>query len=91
MQHLVKTEKDPKRLGLLRLLQYDHRLFQQAERQVYYNKRILAAKHPELYTSLIVDGMQQSTSDIPKRNHFAYDGPTLNQKLIGVLAHGSEE
>jgi hypothetical protein len=87
----VKTVKDPKKLSLLRLLQYDHRLFQQAERQIYYNKRMLAAKHPELYTSMIVDAMQQATTDIPKRNHFSYEGPKLTQKLIGVLVHGAEE
>lgn len=88
---MVRHEKDPKKLGLLRLLQYDHRLFQQAERQSYYNKRMLAQQHPELYCSMIVDGMQQATTDIPKRNHFSYEGAKLSQKLIGVLVHGANE
>jgi len=52
---------------------------------------MLAAKHPEIYTSIIVDAMQQSTTDIPKRNHFSYEKDKLTQKLIGILVHGAEE
>ena len=91
MKHMVSTTTDTKKLGLLRLLQYDHRLFQQAERQCYYSKRVLAQNHPDLYLSMIVDGMQQRTTDIPKRNHFSYEGEKLCQKLTGVLVHGAEE
>jgi hypothetical protein len=52
---------------------------------------MMAAKHPELYFSMIMDGMQQSTTDIPKRNHFTYEGDKLRQKLTGILSHGAEE
>lgn len=91
MQALLSIEKDPKKQSVLRLLQYDHRLFQQAERQAYYGRRLLAQSHPENYVSLIVDGMQQSTCEIPKKFKFEYKGTTMTQKLIGVLVHGNKE
>lgn len=90
LQALISGEKDPKRLGVLRLMQYDHRLFQQAERQAYYSRRMLAVSHPQLYLSLIVDGMQQATCEIPKKFRFEYSGDKLKQKLVGVLVHGDQ-
>ena len=71
----------------IRLLQYDHSLFQQAERQAYYSKRALAQNYPEEFSSLIIDGMQQATTKIPRKSVYAYDQERLDQKLVGVLAH----
>lgn len=76
---------------MLRHLQYEHRLFQMSERQMYYSRRLLAQQHPELYTSIIIDGMTQSTTAIPVKAHFSFETKKLEQKLIGVLVHGSGE
>lgn len=78
-------------MAVLRLLQFDHRIFQQAERTYYYNRRTAAQTNPETVVSAIVDGMQQSTCEIPKKFKYEYKGELLKQKLIGVLFHGNQE
>lgn len=73
----------------LRLLQYDHLLFQQAERQAYYSRRMLAQQYPDKFTSMIVDGMQQATTQVPRKMVYANEVKRFEQKLVGVLVHGS--
>lgn len=91
-QNLIKqNQRDPKRLSVLRLVQYDHLVFQQEERQMYYTRRQQAINQPHLYTSLTIDGMQQRTCLVPRKSKFEYPQTKLNQKLIGVLVHGGYE
>lgn len=90
-QELVKREKDPQTLVVLRHLQYDHRLFQMSERQAYYSRRLLAQQNPNLYTSIIIDAMTQATTAIPTKAHFSYETKKLEQKLTGVLYHGANQ
>lgn len=77
-------------VAALRLYQYDHILFQQAERNIYYLKRQLAHDYPKEIASIICDGMQQATCLIPRKRTYAYDLEKLEQKLVAVLAHGSQ-
>ena len=39
---------------------------------------------------MICDGMQQATCQIPRKRYHAYDKERLEQKLVAVLAHGSQ-
>lgn len=66
-QNHAKHERDPKVLSLLRHYQYEHRVFQQSERECYYSKRMLAQKEPKKYMSMICDGMQQATCALPSK------------------------
>eukprot|EP00105_Crassostrea_gigas_P040888 XP_019925036.1 PREDICTED: uncharacterized protein LOC105333681 [Crassostrea gigas] len=65
------------------------------ERQYYYKKREAAKRAPNKFLSLIVDGMDQSKSNLP---HFV--GRTakavnaadqLKTHISGVIAHGQNE
>lgn len=77
-------------VAALRLFQYDHILFQQVERNMYYLKRQLAHDYPREVASLICDGMQQATCLIPRKRAHAYNHEKLEQKLVAVLAHGAQ-
>lgn len=77
-------------VACLRLFQYDHNLFQMAERDMYYKRRTKAQNEPHKFTSIIADAMQQATTRIPRKVQHAYEGDRLEQKLMGVLAHKKE-
>lgn len=88
MQNLIMlAAPGSKRLRALRVLQMEHLLFQQAERNAYYARRHDAVTKPEEYTSLNCDGMTQIICNIPRKYKFEYSARTLNQKLVGVLVH----
>ena len=89
MQNFVKEEKDPRILSLLRHYQYEHRVFQQKERECYYSKRMLAQKEPAKYLSLICDGMQQATCAVPSK---VCTSPPYRSRtgLIGVTWPGCD-
>jgi hypothetical protein len=72
-------------LSVLRLYQYEHRVFQQREREGYYSKRLLAAKHPDRYLSLICDGMQQATTALPAKVCSSVAARSLIPRLLCVL------
>ena len=85
---MVRVEDDLKKRRTLRVLQLEHRLFQQAERNCYYHRRNLAMVDPQNFTSMNADGMTQQVCNVPRKAHYDYDGRTLNQKIVGVLVHG---
>lgn len=64
-QYYVENESDPRLVSILRHYQYEHRVFQQRERECYYSKRMLSAKEPLKYMSWICDGMTQATVALP--------------------------
>lgn len=68
----------------------EHLLFQQMERNYYYQRQFLAISQPERFTSLIIDGMAQDGCRIPRKTRFEYGGFRLEQKLTGVLVHRSD-
>lgn len=88
---MLKTTKDEKLRGWLRLCQYEHRIFQKAERRAYYHRRDMAVENPYAFTSMIIDGMQQATTTIPSKKFYDYPEKTVSQKLTGVLVHGRNE
>jgi hypothetical protein len=58
-QEIFKSEED---LSNIKYLASVHKILIEMERGVYINKRQLAQDHPELYMSLIIDGMSNVSS-----------------------------
>ena len=81
----------PRERNEIRRKRKEHLEHQYDERQVYYNHREKALKHPEKYMSIIIDGMDQAKLDMP---HFARatkgNSNPLGNSLVGVLIHGVE-
>lgn len=66
-------------------------LFFSLERQKYYKHQAKAKSHPEKYMSLIIDGMDQSKTQIPHFVHaskFTASMWKLRVHLVGVIVHG---
>ena len=55
---------------------------------MYVHKRQLAQEHPELYMSLIVDGMSQDHCILPYCGNKVAKNNPLKQKIIGTKQHG---
>ena len=67
---------------------------QMHERKLYYYKRNKAQKNPKKYLSIIIDGMDQSKTNLP---HFAGRkakclnlGELLQTHITGAISHGHE-
>lgn len=61
------------------------------ERRNYHNNRHKACVNPDKYLSIIVDGMDQSKTHLPKHTRVTGDdtnAPLLKVHLVGALAHG---
>lgn len=80
--------KDAARLHNLNLLCAYHKFTYMGERQAYYDRQQLALSNPQLYSSYILDGMQQTHSEIPYRGNKHQLTDPLNVKLQAVLEHG---
>lgn len=78
-QHFVQKEQDTRLVSLLRHYQYEHRVFQQRERECYYSKRMLAQKEPLKYMCWICDAMQQATVALPIKVCCSSDSHALLQ------------
>ena len=65
--------------------------FYSQERQKYYKHIFKAKKHPDRYMSIIIDGMDQSTTTLPRPHlisKFSSAMWKLTCHLVGVLVHG---
>jgi len=58
------------------------------ERSAYVHKRQLAQEHPDLYMSLIIDGMSQDHCVLPYCANKVAKNVILKQKIIGAKQHG---
>jgi len=90
---LAKCGTDDSRTAPLRSRRRTHLEMVSKERREYQKKCEQAALYPSKFTSLIVDGADQSGYGLP---HFtvttkATVGHGLKVKLIGVLEHGSNK
>jgi hypothetical protein len=64
-----------------------------AERQKYYKHRRKARANPDKYLSLIVDGMDQAKTKVPKPSRATSQTKNLEGlgwNVVGVLSHGHE-
>lgn len=83
--------KDPQKRKLLQEKRARHLRKQNLERQKYYKHQQKAKSYPNRYLSLIIDGMDQSKTQLP---HFVHASKftsamwRLRVHLVGVIVHG---
>jgi len=65
-----------------------HRITYMAERQAYHDRALKAVQHPEVYWSIIFDGMAQSHTLCPWEGNLHQAGKYLEQHIQGLLMHG---
>ncbi len=65
-----------------------HRITYMSERKTYYQKQILAIMQPDVYMSVILDGMAQSHSALPWLSNQKDFPQRLKMHLQGVIEHG---
>lgn len=75
----------------IRVLQLEHRLFQQGERAHYYHRRQCAMMDPANNTSVVQDGAGQIWCELPLKAKYEHGKRKLKQKLVGDLVHGRDE
>lgn len=83
-QEVFKTSAE---LGDIRKLATYHKLLIEMQRYAYLKNRQLAQEQPDLYMSLIIDGMAQDHCQLPWLANKAQDG-VLKQKIFGAKQHG---
>ncbi|CAC5414125.1 Fibrinogen-like protein A,Ryncolin-4,Fibrinogen C domain-containing protein 1-A,Ficolin-1-A,Ficolin-2,Ficolin-1,Fibrinogen C domain-containing protein 1-B,Fibrinogen C domain-containing protein 1 [Mytilus coruscus] len=87
---MVETKDQNARMELKRTRE-QHLLKQSLERRKYYKHAHKARQHPDKYMSIIIDGMDQSKTEIP---NFLYLSSLtagmwkLTTHLVGALVHG---
>ncbi|XP_071168335.1 uncharacterized protein [Mytilus edulis] len=87
---MVETKDQNARMELNRTRE-QHLIKQSLERRKYYKHVHKARQHPDKYMSMIIDGMDQSKTEIP---HFLYMSSLtsgmwkLKTHLVGALVHG---
>ncbi|XP_063406405.1 uncharacterized protein LOC134690365 [Mytilus trossulus] len=88
--HLADVKDKKSRLVLISM-RNEHLKKQSLERQKYYKHIQKAKKHPDKYLSIIIDGMDQSKTEIP---HYMYVSSMvsclwkLRVHLAGAIVHG---
>ena len=71
----------------LKLLRLEHVNKQRQERLHYYSHREAALQSPDKVMSIIIDGMDQSKTNIPLFSRRT-STRVISQRLIGVKVHG---
>jgi hypothetical protein len=66
----------------------NHNAKQQKQRQKYYKHRRKASSDPQRFLSIIIDGMDQKKTNIPKMGRTVKDESPLTQRIVGVKVHG---
>jgi len=84
-QEVFRSEKE---LETIKEFASIHKIMIYKERGMYVHKRQLAQEHPELYMSLIVDGMSQDHCILPYCGNKVAKNNPLKQKIIGAKQHG---
>jgi hypothetical protein len=84
-QEHFRSEND---LRAIRYFANVHRILISKERSVYMYKRQLAQKSPDLYMSLIIDGMSQDHCILPYCANKVAKSTILKQKVVGAKQHG---
>jgi hypothetical protein len=65
-----------------------HKILIQMERSSYVGKRQKAQERPDLYMSLIIDGMSQDHCILPYCGNKVTKNNILKQKIVGAKQHG---
>ena len=85
---LLSKERDPKVRVKIERNRAKHLALVREERHRYYFRQKLAQDRPDLFLSLIIDGMDQSTCYLPNLHDSVHLSTPLNVKLTGAIAHG---
>ncbi|XP_071181315.1 uncharacterized protein [Mytilus edulis] len=95
LERQIETTHDPVMREKLRAERREHNSRQMLERKYYYTKKNAAKTSPSQYLSLIIDGMDQSKTNLP---HFVgrmakavNKVDQLTTHVTGVLAHGQNK
>jgi hypothetical protein len=65
-----------------------HRSAVTRQRLAYYQRRVLAQEHPEMYMSIILDGMQQNHTKIPYYANQKSASSVVTHHVQGAKVHG---
>jgi hypothetical protein len=84
-QEVFKSEKE---LEAIKYFASIHKVLIQMERSVYMRKRQLAQERPDLYMSVIIDGMSQDHCILPFLANKNTRSVVLKQKIVGAKQHG---
>ena len=86
----LASERDPAKRRQLEDERRDHWEHIREERHRYYFRQKLAMEYPHLYLSIIIDGMDQSTCELPNTG----DGQHIHKlgvKVTGAIVHNSPQ
>ena len=75
-------------LDTIRYFANVHKVMIEMERSTYMKKRQQAQEHPNLYMSLIIDGMSQDHCCLPYCANKVTPNTVMKQKIMGAKQHG---
>jgi hypothetical protein len=84
-QEVFRSERE---LESIKYFAAFHKIMIAMERGTYVRKRELAQDHPDLFMSLIIDGMSQDHCMLPYCANKVVKSTILKQKIIGAKQHG---
>jgi hypothetical protein len=83
------TTASDKAYWTMRMMEHDE--IQDAEREEYYYHQYLSLKQPDKYISIIIDGMDQKKTQVPRQrraNKVTADMEGITMCVNGVICHG---
>lgn len=83
-EETFRGEKDLRAIKQFRTV---HKTMIEMERNVYYEKRQLAKKHPSIYMSLIIDAIAQSHCQLPHKANKVTYAKKATQHIMGAKQH----
>lgn len=84
----MEVFRDEKELEIIKSFANIHKITVEAERGCYMKKRQMAQEHPNLYMSLIIDGMSQDHCILPYCANKVTKNNIIKQKIVGAKQHG---
>ena len=84
-QEMFRSAKD---LESIKYFASIHKILIEMERKEYVRKRELAQEHPDLYMSVIIDGMSQDHCQLPYCANKTTKSTVIKQKIVGAKQHG---
>lgn len=84
----LSKERNPVERRNIEKTRREHLDLVRQERHRYYFRQQLARQHPELYLSIIIDGMDQASCYLPNLGDKVDLSASLNVKVIGAITHG---
>lgn len=84
-QEIFRSERE---LHVIKFFGSIHKIMIEMSRGIYMSNRQKAQDHPELYMSLIIDGMSQDHCVLPYCANQTQKSNILKQKIMGAKQHG---